>query len=61
MVNASLAIASANAFLPFPAIQEKPHSYTKDYQYSSKFSMRLPFVVLSFTRQLPKVNSRTRF
>ena len=28
---------------------------------SSKFSMRLPFVVLSFPRQLPKVNSRTRF
>ena len=23
-------IASANAFLPFPTIQEKPHSYTKD-------------------------------
>ena len=60
MINASL-IASANAFLPFPAIQEKPHSYTKDYQYSYKFLMRLPFVVLSFTRQLPKVNSRTRF
>ena len=60
MVNASL-IASANAFLPFPAIQVKPHSYTKDYLYLSKFSMRLSFVVLSFSRQLPKVNSRTRF
>ena len=48
-------------FLSFPAFQEKPHTYTKDYQYSSKFSMRLPFVVLSFPSKLPKVNSRTRF
>ena len=40
---------------------EKSHSYIKDYLYSSKFSIRFPFVVLSFPRQLPKVNSRTRF
>ena len=53
--------ASANAFLPFPASQEEPHSYTKDYLYFSKFSIRLPFVELSFPRQLPKVNSRTSF
>ena len=33
----------------------------QDYLYSSIFSIRLPFVVLSFPRQLPKVNSRTRF
>ena len=43
------------------AIQEKPHSYTKDYPYSSKFSIRLPFVVLSFPRQLPKDNSKPVF
>ena len=60
MVKAS-SIASANAFLRFPAIQEKPHSYSKDYLYSSKFTIRLPFVVIVFKSKLPKVNSRTRF
>ena len=36
MVNASLT-ASANAFFPFPAIQEKPHSSTKDCLYLFNF------------------------
>ena len=45
------------------SISGDPRETTFLYQrlYSSKFSMRLPFMVLSFSRQLPKVNSRTRF
>ena len=48
----------------FSSVSGDPRETTFIYQRLSvliQFSIRLPFVVLSFPIQLPKVNSRTRF